>query len=384
MISIQLVKTITNDTMLTIAPPILAINHELAVTKEQIDVFHQQDTEKQEYYRRVTSVLDPFKAFMRYQKEKTPLPNTMTNAWLKCWELIHEYQLIPRDHSPDWTVMCNAELPGAFIFAIDHYIKTKTHSPSYEWFANSLYPSKGDILGDEFGLYQRYRDRWLMDETNGGSVTDLAMIQLIKSRLEGKVDVYTSDIGIGLTQDTFNQQEELEAPLHLGQVICALNTLKDGGHMVCKMFMFFQPFSMSLLYLLMDVFEELYISKPMTSRPGNSEVYLVGKGYHANQAITARLESVLATWNQESVHHYVTPLPSSFYDQLVAASEHIYKRQIHYIQSHVKRVSDLYTTQCESTSKAIQKRLPAVIRDGHRMTNEWYQRYPIPVLKKTL
>jgi cap2 methyltransferase len=382
MISIQLVKTITDDTSVT--PPILAIKHELAVAKQQIDVFHQHDPEKEEYYRRVTSVLDPFKAFMRYQKEKTPLPKTMTNAWLKCWELIHEYQLIPRDHSLEWTVFCNAELPGAFIFAIDHYIQTKTKSPRYTWFANSLFPTHGDILGDEFGLYKRHRDHWLMDESNGGSVTDLAMIHIIKDRLEGKVDLYTSDIGIGLTQDTFNQQEELEAPLHLGQVICALNTLKEGGHMVCKMFMFFHPFSMSLLYLLMDVFEELYISKPTTSRPGNSEVYLVGKGYHANQALTTRLESVLATWNQESVHHYLTPLPSSFYDQLVSASEHIYKRQMTYIQTILKHVTHLYHTKCESHFKAIQSRLPTVIRDGHRLTNEWYQRYSIPLLKKTL
>ena len=382
MISIQLVRSIKEDTIAT--PTTLTIKHELAVAKEQIDVFHQHDPEKEEYYRRVTSVLDPFKEFMRYQKDKTPLPKTMTNAWLKCWELIHEYHLIPQNHSPEWTVFCNAELPGAFIFAIDHYIKTKTNTPQYEWFANSLFPTNGDILGDEFGLYTRYRDRWLMDETNGGSVTDPAMIQLIKERLEGKVDLYTSDIGIGLTLETYNQQEELEAPLHLGQVICALNTLKDGGYMVCKMFMFFQPFSMSLLYVLMEVFEELYISKPMTSRPGNSEVYLVGKGYHSNQALTTRLESVLATWNQESVNHYVTPLPSSFYDQLVAASDHIYKRQIKYIQTQIQHVNDLYHSKCDSHFKAIQSRLPTVIRDGHRITNQWYQRYSIPVLKKTL
>ena len=382
MISIPLLIHLPDTEYVT--PPIHALQQELATAKIEIDQFHQHDPAKEEYYRRVTALLDPFKTLLRNQRQKTPLPKTMTNAWLKCWELFHEYHLIPTDHSPEWTVFCNAELPGAFLFAIDHFIQTKTQSPRYEWYANSLYPRNGGILGDEFGLYARYRDRWLMDETNGGSVTDLAMIRLIQERLGGKVDLYTSDIGIGLTHETFNRQEELEAPLHLGQVICALHTLKNRGQMVCKMFMFFQPFSMSLLYLLVKVFDELYLSKPLTSRPGNSEVYLVGKGYRYQQDVIQQLEQVLVNWTETSVYDYIVPLPASFYEQLIGAANRIYNRQIQFIRTQVQQVSTLYQTKCAIYPKAVQARLGSVIRDGNRLTNEWVQRYSIPVVNKTL
>ena len=44
-----------------------------------------------------------------------------------------------------------------------------------------------------------------------------------------------------------------------------------GGHFVCKVFDLFTPFSIGLVYLMYRVFDEVYIFKPVTSRPANSE-----------------------------------------------------------------------------------------------------------------
>ena len=40
---------------------------------------------------------------------------------------------------------------------------------------------------------------------------------------------------------------------------------------MCKVFDLFTAFSVGLVYLMYRVFDELYVFKPVTSRPANSE-----------------------------------------------------------------------------------------------------------------
>jgi len=75
-----------------------------------------------------------------------------------------------------------------------------------------------------------------------------------------------------------NIQEILSKQLYLCQFLCAMNTLRVGGHFMCKLFDLFTPFSVGLVYLLYRSFEKICIFKPVTSRPANSERYVVCKG----------------------------------------------------------------------------------------------------------
>jgi len=72
-----------------------------------------------------------------------------------------------------------------------------------------------------------------------------------------------------------NIQEILSKQLYLCQFLCALSILRPGGHFVCKVFDLFTPFSIGLVYLMYCAFENVCIFKPVTSRPANSERYLV-------------------------------------------------------------------------------------------------------------
>ena len=353
----------------------------LLENKRKIDLFHLDQPDRVEYYRRATNLFDPFKTLLYQIRKQAVQPKTLTNAWLKCWEILHEFKLIPYHHA-HFRIFCNAELPGAFLFAIHHYITSKTAHSEYEWFANSLFPSHESILGDEFGLYRRHNEKWLMNAENGGSVTDPTMIQIISDRLQGSVDLYTSDIGIGLDQDSFHLQEERQAPLHLGQVICALKTLKKGGHMVCKMFMFFKPFSKWFLGKLMEVFEHLYICKPMSSRPGNSEVYLIGKGYKSQPEITSQLLEVLVNWNEASIENGdVIESFDAFLDEL---SFTIYERQIQTIQQNLIDVHLLYTEQIPALAVPVRKRIPRIVHSERNILTEWKKRYSIPPVVHSL
>ncbi|XP_074640055.1 cap-specific mRNA (nucleoside-2'-O-)-methyltransferase 1-like [Tubulanus polymorphus] len=74
-----------------------------------------------------------------------------------------------------------------------------------------------------------------------------------------------------------NIQEILSKRLYLCQFLCALSILREGGHFVCKLFDIFTSFSVGLIYLMYLIFEHVAIFKPVTSRPANSERYIVCK-----------------------------------------------------------------------------------------------------------
>ena len=52
---------------------------------------------------------------------------------------------------------------------------------------------------------------------------------------------------------------------------------KEGGDFVTKLFNLLTPFSAGLVYLMYRCFEEVCIFTPNSSRPGNSERYLICK-----------------------------------------------------------------------------------------------------------
>ena len=58
--------------------------------------------------------------------------------------------------------------------------------------------------------------------------------------------------------------------------------LKSGGNLVMKTFTQFKPFSLSLIYLITQVFQTAYLVKPESSRQNTKEIYIMGKGYLGN------------------------------------------------------------------------------------------------------
>jgi hypothetical protein len=236
-----------------------------------------------------------------------------SNAWLKMYEMIWQFDLVKRAQdgggrselssqgTAPFRLACSAEFPGAFVFAINQYVATFTDS-GLEWAASSLMPEGGHgttVLKDEYGLYENYRDRWMMDEGMRGDLSrpaDVAeLAKRTRARLGGGAQLYTSDVGIEVT-DYSRHEENLEA-IHLGQVLVGLRVLDEGGSFVVKTFTYWRPMGPTLAAVLAGLFRSLYVTKPQTSRPSNSETYLVGVGFRRARytaSVDAALEAALA------------------------------------------------------------------------------------------
>ncbi len=270
--------------------------------KSRQDEWYQ--TDKCPNYSKIQSNVDLYKDMRRHLMDDYGA-QLVTNAWMKYYEIYLHYDLVKPNNR--FRAFCNAELPGASICTLNHIIKTLHPAADFDWRACSLILDRNsvsttqkaaDALGDHYGIWSQNRDKWLMtvgaDDGgyyNNGDATNLNNIYDYERRIGpssqwGGADLYSHDAGIDVgsvkteTGDSgYNEQEKLDAHIHLGCALAGFATLRIGGSFIAKQYTFFEPFTYDLIFIYASLFDEFYLCKPLTSRPFNSEIYLIGKGF---------------------------------------------------------------------------------------------------------
>jgi 23S rRNA U2552 (ribose-2'-O)-methylase RlmE/FtsJ len=74
-------------------------------------------------------------------------------------------------------------------------------------------------------------------------------------------------------------QEMSTAALHYCEMVTALGVLSPGGSFILKAFTLFEHPTVCALHLMGALFQEVHVYKPATSKPGNSETYIIGKQF---------------------------------------------------------------------------------------------------------
>ncbi|XP_065222418.1 cap-specific mRNA (nucleoside-2'-O-)-methyltransferase 1 [Planococcus citri] len=148
-----------------------------------------------------------------------------------------------------------------------------------------------------------------------------------------------------------NIQEILSKRIYLCQCLVALSIVRKNGHFVCKLFDVFTPFSVGIIYLMYNCFKKISIHKPNTSRPANSERYIICKWrndnvdfirdymYYVNELLDQCGES-----NDDDISELV-PLAVmkddvNFYDYIVKSNNCLGKRQINSLAKIVEYSED--------------------------------------------
>jgi len=332
------------------------IRTRLNMAKSLLDEIPEKD------YSCISQKLDAFKPMKHTLAYKYRI-QTVTNATLKIYELVTQMNLIK---SNKISVFCNAELPGNFIIGINHYMQTMHKNAVFRWVASSYLSEKG-TLGDHYGILEYNKNNWLMDKQMNGDITDkdniIELSNRVLKRFPKGVDLYTSDAGFDVSNN-YNEQEEQTLILNYGQVLSGLLTLTIGGSLVTKQFTYFTPFNKSLITLLSNLFDELYVTKPVTSRPLNSEIYIVGINF---KGISDTLKEYLI-----NKMPYIDPdIPLILYDltdDLLISVDYIYSQQIKYIL----QVYDTYASG-DNTSKLI---------DHKSIQEKWLNDNPIYPIDK--
>lgn len=134
-------------------------------------------------------------------------------------------------------------------------------------------------MDDRFLLYTL--DNWLFHKDFTGNIIDKENLKHMQQECErrlGQVHLVTADGSIDCVESP-DCQEENVALLHFAEIVTALKILAEGGSFIIKMFTMYEATSVSNMFLLNCVFENVHVFKPCTSKRGNSEVYVVCLNY---------------------------------------------------------------------------------------------------------
>jgi hypothetical protein len=107
-----------------------------------------------------------------------------------------------------------------------------------------------------------------------GNLYNIENLMYIYNNFKHTKDFITGDGGFDFSID-FNKQEESSLNLIFAEICFAIVLQKKGGSFVLKVFDTFTSCSIELLYLLSYLYETVHITKPLPSRPANSEKYIV-------------------------------------------------------------------------------------------------------------
>jgi 23S rRNA U2552 (ribose-2'-O)-methylase RlmE/FtsJ len=240
-----------------------------------------------DYCKKLTNEYELIHYYIKNKPHNIGLTNydPISRAFFKFWEIINDFDLlkdppIGLGHKDEINYVALCEGPGGFIECFNYYrrIQGKNNDKIY---AITLKSTTEEIPGWKksnkiFNEIPFLKITYGEDET--GNIYNINNILYLKDLIGQKVDLVTADGGFDVS-DNYSHQEIKMNRLLFCEVVGGLTLLREGGNMVIKMFDSFYEFTIDLLFLLNQYFNRVIITKPFTSRPANSEKYLVCKGF---------------------------------------------------------------------------------------------------------
>ena len=272
--------------------------------------------------------------------KKNDYVNVLSRAFLKLWEIIVLFDLIPEKEN--FVSSHLAEGPGSFIQAtilfrdLQENLKKIKSSKNDKYYAISLHSDNKHLLIEKefINYYGKEKPKRLhIFETvskeevkrgggvlSNGDLTQLRTINMFAGGVGGGVgggvatdikgfsedsDLVTADGGFKWEKENLQEQEAYK--LIFSQIVTALKLNKKGGNFVLKIFDTYTTITLKYLELLKGLYKEVYITKPFTSRISNSEKYIVCKNLinKVSAAHIKKLEEMITLINKNDNYNMI-------------------------------------------------------------------------------
>ncbi|KAJ1362329.1 FtsJ methyltransferase domain containing 1 [Parelaphostrongylus tenuis] len=315
------------------------IADEINTLKERIGAVCASDHDQLRKWRLHTQETHPLSAAPKLLREHYNCERT-SQSYCKFLEILVRYpQLVSnRSHSLSLRSFHLCEAPGHFISALDRFLCTFHSNMDWFWEANSLNPHHEAtnacdmILEDEVILGQP--SRWHFGKDGSGDIRkwdDDYLTSIIRS---GRYSLVTAD-GSFYTQDVPGQQELKTLPLLETELKIALKLLANGGSLVIKVYTFFMAETRSLIGKVASYFDDAFVFKPMSSKGGNNERYLICMGYRRQNPVESmdlEIDSVIT-----NCEIYFSKLQSSFLEANLRTYNTVTKAELGVFRESVLR-----------------------------------------------
>ena len=327
---------------------------------------------------KMKKILNPYELIYitnkRNRKQSVSNYEPLSRSYYKMLEIAKEFlkDNINKDKTSQLISCHLAEGPGGFVEALLNKRKNKKDI----LYGMTLIDNQREVPGWK-------RIRKLLDKNpnikllNGidgtGNLYNPQNHVFIAANIIRKCDLVTADGGFDFSVD-YNLQEFLAQKLIFSEVICALSIQKLGGNFVCKFFDINSLISIEILYILSIYYENVYIFKPLTSRPANSEKYIVCIGFKSiSMSVIEQLRNVLNLWNivDNKKKSYITSIISNIDDEfknnIIAINKKIINEQIMSIDKTIKVIEKPFNNEEYILNNKLQI----------KCSEEWVKKYDI-------
>lgn len=315
--------------------------------------------------------------------------NTINRAYFKMIELLHNFNLINNDEPLSYAAL--AEGPGGFIQAIIDY-RNKYNCDDDTIWGITLKNDKESSTKWNKSLNSKFKVNYGDPNINDGNLLNpLNIIAYSKLFDNNKADLVTADGGFFVPPDLENFKEQLHVHLFLCEIITALKIQKNGGNFILKIYDIFTKATVQLLSILNSVYDEVFITKPVTSRPANSEKYIVCMNFQGmdDDNINNLLEISNKLWINKSICNnepflyidsiFNDEIPNNIINSGIEINKILLGYKIKHVQNTLK-LTKKFTGNNTNNDEFRKIQSQALIKQK-KIAKSWANKYNIPIKK---
>jgi 23S rRNA U2552 (ribose-2'-O)-methylase RlmE/FtsJ len=302
--------------------------------------------------------------------------NPVSRSFFKLWEMLYDFdETIFKNEKKNIKCLFLAEGPGGFAEALIKYRNNKGFLND-ELHGITL-RSNHDKNIPEWKIQKDIMKKIKIcyGEDGTGNLYNYKNIQyLVQKFSPNSIDFITADGGFDFSSD-FNGQEELSFRLILCEVLSAILLQKNGGTFVLKIFDIFNENTMKLIQIIKEYYSCIYIIKPLTSRPANSEKYLLCTGFinnPVNNELTQKIINLISDYSEKNANNVFNNIKFKYsvLKNIIIYNYHYSLRQIYYIQRTIGYINHFNENKND-------EEITNILADHIRKSKKWCDKYNI-------
>lgn len=342
------------------------IFNDLNKTKSEIDKY--KDDFIWDYAKKIINKHELIYITGKYERKKSMSAyHPISRSFFKLHEIIHEFGIkFNRDNIIGVHL---AEGPGGFMENIS-YLKNKNQTCKLYGITleptNRHIPSWGKLDDKKCEINISYGNLYYEKDVDN-------FCSKIKDK---KIDIITADGGFDFSCD-YNNQEKLYQHICFSEIFTHFNIQTIGGCFICKFFDIFSLSTIQMLYLLYYHYEKVEIYKPKSSRPANSEKYIICLGFKGiKKDLLLNLRKMFREWENDykknEYKYYIIDLkiPNYFLYKVYNFNKKFVHNQISIINKTIKYIKD---NELDIRDKRKYKTMTHI-----KKSKEWCSKYNIP------
>ena len=300
----------------------------------------------------------------------------ISRAYYKMLEIVHMFKSQMLKLSEPFNTLHLAEGPGGFMECI-HNVLDDMGFRDYKMYGMTLIKDEKSVPSwkrSNFFFDNNPNVKIISGKDGTGDLYNIDNIYDIAKHLPEKAEIITGDGGFDFSTD-FNQQESMSLPLLYCQSLAALLSQKKGGMFVLKFFDTYQTKTLQLIYLLRKCYNNLYFVKPYTSRPANSEKYLVCVDFLDNVSkedihkLLLDIPRIGSTMNNQLEISKYNTTDIDFYQSINEINDITFERQKEFILSTLSLHSD----------QVMEQKKEELFKNQIMTSSEWCKMYGIKI-----